>query len=447
MKHRSLLIASVLAALLSLPSFAQQAPAASTPDDSTAAKPTTTSTTTKPADSGAQSSDTQTAKPSEPTGPPQDDTASQSQSSSGPVLHRGQSPNDSPTQQPKTQQPGAQPSSDAAATPPTTNKPPEIVAQPDDSRVKHDGSKNDVNAIGNRKVGTRGLGDWYSLDTEIRMGKEYAMQVEASSKLVSDPVITEYVNRIGQNLVRNSDAQVPFTIKVVDSDEVNAFALPGGFFYVNSGLILAADEEAELAGVMAHEIAHVAARHATRQMTRAQWANIGTIPLIFVGGGIGYAIRSVAGLALPMTFLSFSRGFESEADYLGLQYMYKSGYDPNAFVQFFEKLQAREKKKPGTLAKAFSTHPPTPDRISHSQDEIMRILPARPQYIVTTSEFDDVKARLAAVENRRKVVDDKGANKPSLRRTAQTTDKSGNTTDKDKTDDDRPTLHRRDDSN
>jgi predicted Zn-dependent protease len=322
---------------------------------------------------------------------------------------------------------------------------PDVVQQPDDSRVKHDGSKNDVNAIGNRKVGTRGLGDWYSLDTEVRMGKEYAQQVEASSKLITDPVITEYVNRIGQNLVRNSDAQVPFTIKVIDSDEVNAFALPGGFFYVNSGLILAADEEAELAGVMAHEIAHVAARHATRQMTRAQWANIGTIPLIFVGGGIGYAVRSAVGLGLPLTFLSFSRGFESEADYLGLQYMYKAGYDPNAFVQFFEKLQAREKKKPGTLAKAFSTHPPTPDRISHSQDEIMRILPARPQYIVTTSEFDIVKARLASVENRRKIIDDKAANKPSLRRTAQT-DKNGSG-DKGDSGDDRPTLHRRDDSN
>jgi predicted Zn-dependent protease len=323
-------------------------------------------------------------------------------------------------------------------------KQPSIVAQPDEDQVKHDGSKADVNAIGNRNIGKRGLGDWYSLDSEIRMGKEYAQQVEASSKLIQDPVITEYVNRIGQNLVRNSDAQVPFTIKVVDSDEVNAFALPGGFFYVNSGLILAADEEAELAGVMAHEIAHVAARHATRQMTRAQWANIGTIPLIFVGGGIGYAIRSAAGLALPMTFLSFSRGFESEADYLGLQYMYKSGYDPNAFVQFFEKLQAREKKKPGTLAKAFSTHPPTPDRISHSQEEISKILPARPQYVITTSEFDEVKARLASIENRRKVVDDKAANRPSLRRTAQT-DKSGDKSgDKD---DDRPTLHRREDSN
>ncbi|HEY1272435.1 MAG TPA: M48 family metallopeptidase, partial [Terriglobales bacterium] len=252
---------------------------------------------------------------------------------------------------------------------------PEPVKQPDPSKVKHDGGKNDVDAIGNRKIGGRGMGNWYSLEGEIRMGKEYAQQVEASVKLVQDPVVNEYVNRIGQNLVRNSDAKVPFTIKVVDSDEVNAFALPGGFFYVNSGLILAADEEAELAGVMAHEIAHVAARHATRQMTRANWANIGTIPLIFVGGGIGYAVRSAAGLGLPMTFLSFQRGFEEEADHLGLEYMYAAGYDPNAFITFFEKIQAREKKRPGTLAKAFSTHPQTPDRISKSQEEIAKYLP------------------------------------------------------------------------
>jgi len=320
------------------------------------------------------------------------------------------------------------------------------VQLPDDSQVKHDGSKKDVDAIGNRNMGHRGAGNWYSLESEIRMGKEYAQQVEASVKLVQDPVVNEYVNRIGQNLVRNSDAQVPFTIKVVDSDEVNAFALPGGFFYVNSGLILAADEEAELAGVMAHEIAHVAARHATRQMTRANWANIGTIPLIFVGGGIGYAVRSAASLALPMTFMSFSRGFEAEADYLGVQYMYKTGYDPQAFVTFFEKLQAKEKKKPGTMAKVFASHPQTPDRIEKSQQEIATILPARPQYIVSTSEFDDVKARLAIIENRHKVLDDKEGNKPTLRR-ASTNDKDkGKSGDSSQTsDDDRPTLKRRDD--
>jgi predicted Zn-dependent protease len=317
------------------------------------------------------------------------------------------------------------------------------IQEPDDAKVKHDGSKKDVDAIGNRKVGGRGMGNWYSLESEIRMGKQYAMQVEQSVKLVQDPVVTEYVNRIGQNLVRNSDAQVPFTIKVIDSDEVNAFALPGGFFYVNSGLILAADEEAELAGVMAHEIAHVCARHGMRQMTRANWAQIGTIPLIFVGGGIGYGIYEASGLALPLTFMKFQRNFEAEADYLGLQYMYKTGYDPQAFVSFFEKLQAKEKKKPGTLAKAFASHPQTPDRIEKSQQEIATILPARAQYVISTSEFDDVKSRLAIIENRHKVIDEKDGSKPSLRRTSSS-DKTSSGSDK--SDDDRPTLKRRDDN-
>jgi beta-barrel assembly-enhancing protease len=330
----------------------------------------------------------------------------------------------------------------SSAQTPAQNTPPP-VSEPDPSKVKHDGGKDDVDAVGNRKIGGRGLGDWYSLETEIRMGKQYSMMIESSSKMVNDPVVTEYVNRLGQNIVRNSDAKVPFTIKVIDSDVVNAMALPGGFFYVNSGLILAADEEAELAGVMAHEIAHVCARHAMRQMTRANIANISTIPLIFVGGGIGYAVYNAAGLAIPMAMLSFQRGFEAEADYLGLQYMYKSGYDPQAFVAFFEKIEALEKKKPGTIERAFATHPQTPDRIEASQKEIATILPARQEYTVTTSEFDEVKARLAAIENRRKMVDHKDANKPSLRR-ASSTDKNGNDNKTD--DDDRPTLKRRDDS-
>lgn len=340
-------------------------------------------------------------------------------------------------QTPNTSQPAQSSTQPAQQTPSQTSQSPSDQPEAKDQKIKHDGGKDDVDAIGNRKVG--GM-DWYSIEKEIRMGKEYAMQIEQSMKMVKDPVVNEYINRIGQNLVRNSDAKVPFTIKVVDSDEVNAFALPGGFFYVNTGLILAADEEAELAGVMAHEIAHVAARHATRGATRAQLANLLSIPLIFVGGGIGYAAREVAGIGLPMTFLKFSRGFEAEADYLGLQYMYKAGYDPNAFVAFFEKLQAQEKKKPGTLAKAFSTHPQTPDRIQKSQEEIAKILPARDQYIVTTSEFDQVKARLAALENRHKV-DDQKQNKPTLRRTASNTSKDGKDGDNG---DDRPTLKRRD---
>jgi beta-barrel assembly-enhancing protease len=327
------------------------------------------------------------------------------------------------------------------------NTPPAPAIQAaDPEKVKHDGGKDDVDAVGNRNVGcNRGVGNWYSVERQIAMGKQYAQQVEAQSKMISDPLVTEYVNRVGQNIVRNSDSQVPFTIKVIDSDQINAFALPGGYFFVNSGLILAADEEAELAGVMAHETAHVAACHAARENTRGNLMQMASIPLIFIGGAVGYAGYEAAGLALPATFMKFSRNFEAEADYLGLEYMYKAGYDPQAFVSFFEKIQAQEKKKPGTLAKAFSSHPQTPDRIAASQREISTILPARTQYIVSTSEFDDVKTRLAQIENRHKMLDKKDdGKKPSLRR-ASTTDKNG--TDSKSDDDDRPTLKRRDDSN
>jgi len=323
-------------------------------------------------------------------------------------------------------------------------QPPASLPTQDDSQIKHDGGVADVDAVGNRNVGcTRGMGNWYTVEGQVARGRVYAQQIEAQIKLVNDPVVTEYVNRIGQNLVRNSDAQVPFTIKVIDSDVVNAMALPGGFFYVNSGLILAADEEAEMAGVMAHEIAHVSACHFGREMTRAQLLQLATIPLIFIGGGIGYGAYEASGLAIPMTFLKFSRTFEAQADYLGVQYMYRAGYDPSAFVSFFEKIQAMEKKKPGTLAKAFDTHPQTPDRIEKTQEEIRKILPSKPQYIVTTSEFDEVKGRLASIENRHKVLDPKDANKPSLRRTSSSTDPNAGDT---KSDDDRPTLKRRDDS-
>jgi beta-barrel assembly-enhancing protease len=309
-----------------------------------------------------------------------------------------------------------------------------------DSSVKayHDRSLRDIAAIGNRNVGCgEGVGNWYSIEKQVQMGKQFAAQVESSVKLINDSTVTEYVNRIGQNLVRNSDAKVPFTIKVIDSDEVNAFALPGGFFYVNSGLVLAADNESELAGVMAHEIAHVAACHAAREQTRGQLANLASIPLIFVGGGLGYGVYSAASIALPMTFLRFSRGFETEADYLGLQYLYKSGYDPQSFIAFFEKLKAQEKKKPGFLSKAFSTHPQTPDRIEKSQQEIAHLLPARQEYVEDTSEFEDVKARLAAIENRHKIQNPKD-NRPTLRRTTGPEDQ--------KKDDGRPTLKKRGDS-
>jgi predicted Zn-dependent protease len=360
----------------------------------------------------------------------------------------GQMPGSNPgPQSPPPGDPGVSGGSQTNSTANTTNQDqtnqPPPVQEPDPDKVKHDGGKDDVDAVGNRKIGGRGLGNWYSIETDIKMGKQYSQMVDSSSKLVSDPVLTEYVNRLGQNLVRNSDAQVPFTFKIIDSDVLNAFSLPGGFVYINTGTILAADEEAELAGVMAHEIAHVCARHATRQMTRSQYAGLATIPLIFVGGGIGYAVYEAAGLGLPVAFMSFQRGFEAEADYLGLQYMYKAGYDPQAFIAFFEKVQAQEKKKPGFMDKTFASHPQTPDRIQASQKEISTILPAKAEYTVSTSEFDDVKSRLAALENRRKVLDPKKGNEPSLRR-ASSSNPTGNTPST--SDDDHPTLKRRDDS-
>jgi hypothetical protein len=330
----------------------------------------------------------------------------------------------------------------------------EKVVDPGSEMIKvKPGSIDDVSAVGNRDIGGRGMGNWYSTDTEIKMGKMYSEEVEKSSRFITDDVVEEYVNRIGQNIVKNSDCKVPFTIKVIDSDEINAFALPGGFFYVNSGLILAADEEAELAGVMAHETAHVCAHHAVREMTRANYAQLGTIPLIFIGGWTGYGIYEAASLAVPITFLKFSRDFEAQADFLGVQYMYRAGYDPQAFISFFEKIQALEKRKPGLVAKAFSDHPQTPERILDSQKEIAHILPAKDEYTVTTSEFDDVKARLARIENKRRLTDTKGVTRPSLRRASTSpNDQSGNgsgnsTTDSSSNGTDQPTLHRRDDQN
>jgi beta-barrel assembly-enhancing protease len=347
-------------------------------------------------------------------------------------------PQNSPAQ-PQASQPAATPSDTPPAsdtTPPADQKMPGVKT----------GSVDDVNAVGTRDIGGRGMGNWYSTETEIRMGKSYAMQLEKSVKFVNDPVVNEYVNRVAQNLVKNSDAKVPFTIKVIDSDEVNAMALPGGFMYVNSGLILTADDEAEMAGVIAHEISHVAAHHAVREQTRMNYAQLGTIPLIFIGGWTGYGIYEAAQIGIPLTFLQFSRGFESQADFLGVQYMYRAGYDPQAFVTIFEKLENLEKTKPHLIAKAFSSHPQTPDRIEATQKEIATILPPRAEYVVTTSEFDDVKARLARIENKRKLNDGGKGNAPTLRR-ASSTNSDPNASDSDKqTGNDRPTLQRRDDN-
>jgi len=386
--------------------------------------------------------------PAEPAPPPADQPQTQTEPQSQPQAQ----PQTGPQSQPeaKQPQPTGQRASQPAQTPPAASQEPAPIPQQENPKVKT-GSEADVNAIGNRDVG-KGV-NFYSIEREIALGKSLAQQVERSAKLVDDPVIGEYVNRVGQNLVRNSDAHVPFTIKVIDSDQVNAFALPGGFFYVNSGLILRADSEAELAGVMAHEIAHVAARHGTKDATKGTLAQLAMIPLIMLGPGgwAGYGLYEGLNFALPMSFLEFSRQHEYEADYLGLEYMYKAGYDPNAFVTFFEKIEADEKRQPGTIPKVFSTHPPTPERVTAIQKEIGQVLPARDQYIVTTSEFDSVRGRLRRIENRDKLQDNKNpGNKPTLRtrteRQPTQTGGSGQTTTgtADPNDDpDRPTLHKR----
>ncbi len=315
-----------------------------------------------------------------------------------------------------------------------------------------DKKNDDPDQIGNRKVDA-GL-NIYSIEHEIALGKGLAQQIERQAKIIDEPQIAEYVNRVGQNLVRNSDAKVPFTIKVIDTEDVNAFALPGGFFYVNSGLILKADTEAELAGVMAHEIAHVAARHGTKQASRVTVMQMATIPLIFYGGWTGYGIRQAANLLIPVSYLQFSKEFESQADNLGLQYMYKTGYDPNAFVNFFEKLQSMEKKKPGTMSKLFSDHPPTGSRIVAVQKDIQDHLKERSEYVVNTSEFNEVKAKLLAMHNRR-ANDPVDPNKPHLNRKPGSSgsdngsagSNSGSSSGTNTGDDDRPTLKRRQDDN
>jgi predicted Zn-dependent protease len=306
-------------------------------------------------------------------------------------------------------------------------------------------SKDDVNKIGERNVG-KGL-NFYSLEREIALGKALSQEVERSAKFVDDPMVVDYVNRVGQNLVRNSDARVPFTIKVIDSDQINAFALPGGFFYVFSGLILRADEESELAGVMAHEIAHVCARHGTRNATKAEITQIAALvgSLFIPYTWTGYAILEGMQFAIPLQFLKFSRDAEREADFLGLQYMYKAGYDPNSYVTFFEKVQAEERRRPGSIPKVFADHPPTAERIRNIQEEIARILPVRSEYIVTTSEFDVVKARLRMIQNRSKLANS-DASKPTLRKRTDRDSTSGTGTQDGQGDDDRPTLKRRPDS-
>ncbi|HJQ22917.1 MAG TPA: M48 family metallopeptidase [Blastocatellia bacterium] len=296
------------------------------------------------------------------------------------------------------------------------------------------GDKDNPLLIGKRNI-NKGSIDFYSLEREVKLGRQLAAEVDRTAKFVTDPVINEYVNRIGQNIVLHSDAKVPFTIKVIDSMDVNAFALPGGFLYVNSGVLLAADDEAEVAGVMAHEIGHVAARHGVEQASKGVLAQYLSIPLIFIGGPLGAVVQNVANFAVPLTFLKFSRGAEAEADRLGLQYMWAAGYDPTALLSFFEKLKAKEKKEPGRLAQVFSTHPTTGDRLDKARLLLTRF-PDREEYTLTTSEFQAVKGKLLALYSAQKL-ENKGKAAPTLRRKPREDDASDDDTK------DKPTLKRK----
>ncbi|MEK6322780.1 MAG: M48 family metallopeptidase [Acidobacteriota bacterium] len=300
--------------------------------------------------------------------------------------------------------------------------------------------------IGKRNINSHQI-NFYSLNKEVNLGRQLAADVDRQGKFVDDPVVSEYVNRVGQNIALNSDAKIPFTIKVLDSDDVNAFALPGGFLYVNKGAILAADSEAELAGVMAHEIAHVAARHGVEQASKATLANYAMIPLIFMTGGLGYIAYQAAQIGVPLTFLKFSRNVETEADKLGAQYLWSAGYDPNNFLSFFEKLEKKEKRKPGTLSKLFGSHPPTPDRIVKVHSLLARF-PDRDEYTVSTSEFNRVKSRLLALTNS-KTLDaagnrESGPKRPTLKRRKEGEDPSKPSTTGEDQPKDKPTLKRRD---
>lgn len=286
-----------------------------------------------------------------------------------------------------------------------------------------DQKKDDVEDIGNRKVAHKSI---ISQEKEIAIGKQYAAEIDRSAKLVTDPVINEYVNRVAQNLARNSDLTIPLTVKIIDDPSINAMTLPGGFMYINTGTILAASEEDQLAGVMAHEIAHAAARHWASQMTKAEIMQYAMIPLIFtpMSYPVYMGVAQAMNFGVPMAFLKFSRSAEAEADFLGLQYMYKAGYDPNSYVAFFGKVMEEERRMPGSVPKVFLDHPPTPDRIIRSEEEIKQILPKREEYLVSTSEFDDIKARLQMVMSTRRKMERPG---PTLKK-REASDKTSTTT-------------------
>lgn len=317
-----------------------------------------------------------------------------------------------------------------------------ILAQ---ASIAQGNKKSNPNDIGNRRVAHRSI---ISLENEVAIGKKLSDQIDRQAKLVKDPIISEYVNRVAQNIARNSDLKVPLTVKVIDAPGINAFALPGGFLYVNSGTLLALDNESQLAGIIGHEIAHVACRHWASQMTKAAILRYTMLPVMILSGGMSYPIyvgtMEAMNYGIPIAFLKFSRDDEAEADYFGLQYLLKAGYDPESYISVFSKVIEEERKDPGSAPKVFMDHPPTPDRIIKIDAE-MKSFPPKSEYLVSTSEFDDMKARLAEIMTNKKKAE-KQEGKPALerRQSGETDTVQGKGTDKkNKKDDDKPPILRR----
>jgi hypothetical protein len=346
-------------------------------------------------------------------------------------------------QQARDQSPSQSPSQTQSAAPQTGQQSPTAATKAPEQQASNGkplSTNEDPRQIGKRNINkgiwSGGILGAKGTEAEVREGRMLAAEVDKEAKFIDDPIITEYVNRVGQNIVLHSDAKIPFTIKVIDSDEVNAFALPGGFFYVNKGLILAADNEAELAGVMAHEIAHVCARHAMENEAKMRALDYGLLAGMILGGGIiGNVLYNGGGMIEAMAFLKFSRGAEEEADRLGIQYMWAAGYDPNAMATMFEKLEAKNKKKPGTISKLFATHPAPPERRSAAIALAARF-PERDEYVISSSEFQRVKNRLLRLSNARASSsgaiagsDDGTPGRPTLKRRQPTPDDPTTTPD------------------
>jgi predicted Zn-dependent protease len=232
---------------------------------------------------------------------------------------------------------------------------------------------------------------------EIELGRQAAAEVERTQPLLDDTVVNAYIKGLGLHLVEYCGRpNIEYHFKVIDTPEVNAFALPGGFVYVNRGLIEKAGNESELAGVLAHEIGHVVGRHSVEQVKRAQLTGLGLGVLDMILGGRGTA-ASIANMASQMVasgaFMKYSRDAEREADRLGARNLYDAGFDPRGMVTFFQKLDAMRKREPNVIEAFFSTHPSPDERVKNVSD-LIRSFPPKEGPFTDSGKLEQIQARL-----------------------------------------------------